>query len=338
MTRSLACISLSTLFGFLLLALSLDIIFELKYQPILDRRDEMLQKKQAQWFQSPQLGRIVASEMTTANQDFQTTFNSLKNQLNLLKSEERQSLLSMQKNWLAKKIHITNIQSVIHFFLQARRYNAWTAQRQNLDLKPLIPVDFVVLGQALYNHLYWTSQENLDLLTESIHHFAILLLQTQHLDLNRAGLSLLEKGENFRKLYKLKNPQWTSRLVPLGTRELQDWQKDWTTLLTTLSPLSRGDRLQATLAPEVQPSFCSVYLDQQPMLLWSLPFIANSVPFEANFKTTVDKIEVILDHGKQHCEISKSASKYPQHWIRLVPFYRRIYITHKLLEAEGYNL
>ncbi len=321
-------------------ALFVDLIDQIQYQPKIKKwQDQQLRrvaslKKEDLFYQNHSL----FERDTDHSSDFNPFFiSSVKQSLPLLSSQEREKIISLGPKWLEKKVLLNDIQPINSFFLKSMDFNFWTIKDSEFKDPHFNAIDWVVMGQALMNHARWSGPSDIHNTTKPIRHFAKLLLSTELLELNRSGISLLEKEIDFTNGRLIQASEINKIHHPLKKDDLNRIRKYYDKLSSLINPLSSPESFQFLIEhPSLPVGFCSVFNKKRDFFSWGSPYLNPTFLFESSYEQQFKLWNEVKMKAQKHCNNYENDSPINnKSWIRFLPFYRRIYAQGRLLKQEG---
>ncbi len=271
----------------------------------------------------------------SSRQDFSQLLEKIQRgdlQKPLIDEKVKKSIYSMGPNWLDQKHKIPKLEPVELLFSEIEDYDHWTLP---FDPDNNVASDLIVADQIFLAWTFHFQPIALRQALEKSRHLSRILLSTQDLNFQRAGLSLLEKENELLAFLKSRYRNYQILWTPVSQQELKAFRYHLRQTARFLSPLTEPKLFQKVFFSKRVPiAFCSIAKEKMQMLLWSQKFLQPRFPLEPNFSETIENIVKLEDKVKTECQNWKSPPSPQVTWFQHIPYYRRIYGTKMMFHAE----
>ncbi len=250
----------------------------------------------------------------------------------LISRDYKKEILSMGPQWLEQKHKISMTDTLRDFFDNIDQFDHWTLPA-NVQINQAS--DLIVAGQVLLAFSFHHQPDAIKASLEKTRHLSLILLQTPVLNFKRAGLSLLEKENQFMQHLSSRFHKAQLLWTPVNREELKSFRKHLGQTAHYLSHLSSPQLLRSVFLNNEKPlAFCSVLYLKLPLLQWGRQFLSPQFIFEPNFRETLALVDEVQSVYASQCPPSPDSHEIKSSWIRLIPYYRRIFGIKLILNAE----
>lgn len=252
----------------------------------------------------------------------------------LVSRQQKETVLAFSQSWLDKKHKINFTDQIDLLFKEIEKYSYWQPT-ETVDNS--VASDLIVAGQIFLAHTFHYQPQALREALGKVRYFARVLLTTEDLSFKRAGLSLLEKENQFLDL--LREQWYKAQLIwtPVPLDEINKYRKFLSATSMKLSYLTPPEVLKTVFQRgQEPPGFCAVLREKKTFLEWSRVFLSARFPFEPDFNSNISALDQIQSHGREVCHFEVSPK--PKHnsvpLAAYIPYYRRLYGIRVLLNNQ----
>ncbi|MCB0377712.1 MAG: hypothetical protein KDD33_04405 [Bdellovibrionales bacterium] len=331
-----ACLSLT------LLGLVLDIGFQVYYQPLISQwqktRDQQLSQYRKEKAHFEQHSFFSSTEMESGEDfaDFLLSRLNKEDPQALINKRLQSQVLSSGNEWTAKLNWIEPKEAILEIFNGIKLYKRWSLHRTLQSFPNLSAIELVVAGKIYLNHTIHKDYDNIKAALENVRHMARLLTQSENLNFQLAGLSLLEKERDVLDFIAARKLALTSEWQTFEQKELDRYRDFLFSTYEYFDLMNKPQQMNAIFVEDSLPTgFCSIYHKKRPLIANTVPLLTNSFPFEPTFQSHLDVLEKIDWKARENCQsYVERARKTLGLWAHL-PYLRRIVAFKQIIDYKS---